>query len=503
MVFRKNLNKKYALVSVYDKTNLRNICKVLKENSFYFISTGSTHKIIKSYGYNCIDVKKITKFKEMFDGRVKTLDYKLYGSILHDRNNRFHLRELNKLNIPSIDLVVVNLYPFKKFLKENNEDKVINMIDIGGHALLRSSSKNYKHVTSISNIKDYPKLIKNLRKNNGVTDLNFRKEMALESFKITSDYDSLIRSWFADKSILSNKKTLKYGENPNQFSYIINKNKKSIFEYQLNENEISYNNVIDIDSGIKCLNEFKEPTCIIIKHNNPCGVASSNNIDTAFRKAYECDSKSSFGGIVLLNRKIKVSLAKLLTKYFFELIVATEYDINAIEELNKKKKINLFKIGKIKFDKNEFRSTVFGTVYQNRDTDIIKQSFCKLVASKKLSKRSFEDILYSLKVAKHLKSNAIVLCHNKQTLGIGNGQTSRVDSVDIALRKYKKNFKNKKFVCASDGFFPFIDSLKLLKKNGCIGVAQPSGSINDKKIINYCIDNNLPLYFIKNRLFKH
>ncbi len=302
----------------------------------------------------------------------------------------------------------------------------------------------------------------------------------------------------------TNKKIkLRYGENPNQESYLEIFSSKSIFDYQISGKKISYNNIIDIDSGLKCLSEFSEPTCVIIKHTNPCGVASSKNITQAFKKSYISDSKSAFGGIVLINRNINVNLARMLIKNFFEVIVAPNFDLKAIDILKEKKRLILLKLGASKDLIIENRSTIFGNLYQKRDLTKINKNFIRLISKRKASKKEVDDLIFSIKVAKHLKSNAVVLSKNKQTIGLGHGQTSRVDALKFALKNMKNNFNFKKFVCASDGFFPFTDSINLLKRNGCGILAQPSGSINDNKVLSFALKNNISLYYIKNRLFKH
>jgi len=301
-----------------------------------------------------------------------------------------------------------------------------------------------------------------------------------------------------------NKKILlRYGENPNQKAFLINEQKSSIFDFQLSGKIISYNNLIDLDSGLKCLAEFSEPTSIIIKHTNPCGVASSNNITSAFIKSYKSDPKSAFGGIIFLNRIVNLQLAKKIHKNFYEMVVAPNFDKNALDILKQKKKLILLKIPKIKKQNIEFKSTLFGDLYQTKDLTPIDRKFLNLSSVKKASSKSIDDLIFSLKVVKHLKSNAVVLSRNKQTVGLGHGQTNRFDALNFAIKNMNKYFKKKPFVCASDGFFPFTDSVKLLNKKGCNIVAQPKGSINDKKIISYSVENKISLYFIKNRLFKH
>tara|TARA_B100001057_G_C22802174_1_gene931943 strand:+ start:432 stop:1349 length:918 start_codon:yes stop_codon:yes gene_type:complete len=296
---------------------------------------------------------------------------------------------------------------------------------------------------------------------------------------------------------------LRYGENPNQNAYLIESSQKSVFSYQISGKEISYNNLIDLDSGLKCLAEFQDPTSIIIKHTNPCGVASDKNIRSAFIKSYKSDPKSAFGGIVLLNRKVNFKLAKYISEHFFEMIVAPSFDKNALTILKKKKNLIILKLPKLRKQIIEHRSTLFGDLYQTVDLEKINKKFLELQSGKKVSLKLVNDLIFSLKVAKHLKSNAIVLSRNKQTLGLGHGNTNRVDALKVAIKNMNKYFINNYFVCASDGFFPFTDSIRLLKRRGCSALAQPSGSINDKKIISFSNRNQISLYFIKNRLFKH
>ena len=301
----------------------------------------------------------------------------------------------------------------------------------------------------------------------------------------------------------SSETKLRYGENPNQKGYLVHDKKNSIFKYQISGKQISYNNLIDLDSGLRCLKEFLEPTSIIIKHTNPCGVASAQNIELAFSRSYKSDPKSAFGGIILLNRKVNSRLAKKIYKNFYEMIVALDFDKNAVKILEKKKNLILLKIPKIKKHTIEYRSTLFGDLYQTKDLIPINREFLNLVSRRKGSINSINDLIFSLKIAKHLKSNAIVLTRNKQTLGLGHGQTNRVDALYYAIKNMNKYFKKGNFVCASDGFFPFEDSINLLNRNGCNAVAQPGGSKNDKLIISFSIRNKISLYFTKNRLFKH
>ncbi len=504
MVFRKSLERN-ALISVYDKSYLKGLCSVFKKFNIGIISTGATAKKINSLGFECKKISDLTKFKEILDGRVKTLNPKIHASLLYKRNNNMHEEVFKKLKFPRIDFVIVNFYPFSKISnKNNNNEKKIEMIDIGGPAMIRSASKNFESITTISEKKFYKILIKNLENNNGQTTLTFRKKMAIRNFKLTSDYDLSIFKWLNKDKERNKKIKLKYGENPNQKSYFIKNSNLNIFNSQISGKNIGYNNILDISDGINCLNEFTEPTCVIIKHNNPCGVASANDIKNAYYRAIRSDPISAFGGVVLLNKKIDKNLAKKINLKFFEVIVAPKFDKKALEILKYKKNLIIINSSKIKKgNKINFRSINSGVLYQDTNSFKITSSKIQLVNKIKANEKIIEDLLFAYKVAKHVKSNAIVLANNKQTLGIGAGQMSRLDSTRIATLKYKDYFKNKKFICASDAFFPFTDNIKLLINLNCKGIIQPSGSINDHKIIKYAEKNNVSLYFIKNRVFKH
>ena len=498
--------RRNALISVYDKSSLKKICYVLNKFDIGIISTGATAKKIISLGYNCKEISDLTKFKEILDGRVKTLNSKLHASILYKRNNPEHIKTFKKINFPIIDFVIVNFYPFTKISNNKNEEEKIEMIDIGGPSMIRSASKNFLSVTTICDKKFYDPLIKELVKNKGVTSLAFRKKMAKINFKITSDYDLSIFKWFNKKDEKNEIKKIKikYGENPNQKAYYLSNSEKNIFSAKLNGKDLGYNNILDISEGLDCINEFTEPTCIIIKHNNPCGVASDKSIKTAYLKAFESDPISAFGGVVLFNRKINKNIAKIINKKFYEVVVAPKFNKTTLEELKIKERLIVIDSSKLSpKPKLNFKSINSGNLYQELNSFKISKSKIKLVSEKKASNKTVEDMLFAYKVAKHVKSNAIVLANNKQTLGIGAGQMSRLDSTNIAIMKYKKNFKDKSFVCASDAFFPFTDNVKKLLKLKCKSIIQPGGSKNDNKIINYATKLNASLYFAKYRVFKH
>ena len=503
------MKDQYALISVFDKINLNFICKVFKKNNIKIISTGSTSKYIKKIGYNCISVSNLTKFKEILDGRVKTIHPKIHASLLYKRSDKNHIESFNKLNFPSISFVIVNLYPFEKTIKshKNNNDKAIDMIDIGGPALLRSAAKNYKYVTTVSNPSDYKNLINNM-KQNGQTTLEFRRKMASKVFSTTANYDATISQWFENKksSKRNNKEIkLRYGENPYQkASFIYKSASQNIIKNIIQGKKIGYNNFLDIDAALNCLNEFSENACVIIKHNNPCGVATGNSSLNAFKKAFNCDQKSAFGGIVAFNRIIDEKLARVLSKYFFEIIIGKNFTKTSKKIFEKKEKLILINSQKILVNKeNEIRSINGGLLIQNKNLLKISNKIIKCVSIKKSNQKEMKDLIFALKVCKHVKSNAIVLAKNMQTVGIGAGQMSRIDSTKIALLKSNKKLKEKGFVAASDAFFPFNDSVKLLINNNCKSIVQPMGSINDKKVIDLVNKNKISLFFTNQRFFKH
>ena len=417
------------------------------------------------------------------------------------------MKTFANLKFPKIDFVIVNFYPFSKIAYNQKKliDEKIEMIDIGGPSMVRSASKNFQYVTTICSKKFYTAFIKQLNNNKGSTTLQFRKKMAENNFKITSEYDLNIYNWLTDKTKnLKNKVKIKYGENPNQKAYFVGQKKNNIFNSKISGKEIGYNNILDISDGISCINEFTEPTCVIIKHNNPCGVASSKKIQNSFQKAYQADHISAYGGVVLLNRVLNEKLALTINKKFLEVIVAPGFTNKALIILKSKKNLIIINSSKLSKENNiSFKTVNSGVLYQEKNLLKISASKIKLVSIKKTVKKKFEDLIFAYKVAKHVKSNAIILVNNKQTIGIGAGQMSRLDATKVAIMKYKEFFKNKEFVCASDAFFPFTDNIKLLNKHNCKAIIQPSGSKNDNQIISYANKKYIPLYFFDKRVFKH
>ncbi len=499
------MKKKYALISIYNKKNINILCEIFSKKNIEILSTKSTTEYIKSIGYKCHSIEKKTMFKQILDGRVKTLHHKIHGSLLFKRENKKHIEEFKRLNFPKIDFLVVNLYPFEEFIKSNNNNQIIEMIDIGGISLIRSAAKNFKSVTTICDIEDYKELAKNIIKNKGSTSLSFRKKMAAKAFETSSKYDLLISNWLKNKEICNERKNLRYGENPHQKAHLLKNNKKSIYNNVIKEGKpLSYNNILDVESAIDIISEFNEPTCLIIKHNNPCGVCSTSNIKTAFKEALNCDKVSAFGGILAFNRKVEEDLSKEICSNFFEIIIAPSFSEKSKKILNEKKNLILIKIQeKVSKQKIEIRSINNDYLYQEKNIVKIDLKSIKKVSKIKASKLILQDLIFGLKVCKHVKSNSIVLVKNKKTISICGGQTSRIDATKIALSKLSKIQKKAGFVAASDAFFPFVDNIKELSKCNCLAIIQPSGSINDKKIIQFVDKVKLSLYHSKYRFFKH
>ena len=501
--------KKYALISTFDKSNLKIICEFFSKKNIGIISTGGTAKYIKNLGYKASTIKDMTGFEEILGGRVKSMHPHIYASLLYNEEKQYQVKEFEGLNFPNIEFLIVNLYPFQKSIKKNlNYKKCIEMIDIGGPTLLRAASKNYQRITAICDPQDYSKLILNWESNNNKTSLEFRKQMSIKSFKTTCEFDREIFTWLEDKKINNNftvlnhnKIKLKYGENSHQEAIFYKKNKKNFYNNQLHGKELGFNNLRDIDSAFNCISEFKDPTSVIIKHNSPCGAASSKNIFIALKNSLNADLTSSFGGIIALNRTVDKKTALLISKNFYEAVLAPKFNSEAVKILKKKNSIRLIVTAGIKNNQNkEVFSINNGYLIQEPNRVKINRKNIKLVSDKKCSNRDIDDLIFAFKICKHVKSNAIVLASNLKTIAIGGGQSSRIESTKIAVNKAKKNIN---FVAASDAFFPFTDCIKMLVKKKCKAVIQPSGSINDKKVIQYANDKNLPLYFSVYRLFKH
>ena len=502
--------KKSALISVQNKMNLHMVCKIFKKYNIEIISTGGTYKKIINLGFKAKKVSEITNFNEILDGKVKTLHPKIHGGILFDRNKTNHKKIISKNNIPIINFVIINLYPFKETVRaKKSYGKCIDNIDIGGHSLIRASAKNYKYVTTISDPKDYTNLRKELIKNKGKTSLGFRKKRAAKAFELIQDYDLEISNWISKKILYSKndtKKILKYGENPHQKAFLHqNSNNQYPNFTKISGKEISYNNLSDVNCALNCLNDFNKPCSVIVKHENPCGVACDENIYNALTKSLECDSQSAFGGIIALNRSVNFKIANKIKNIFLDIVIAPNFSSKAIKILKKKNLIVLKSLRlKEKLLFKQIKSIGAGYIEQDFDNIILDKNKLICVTKNKLSKKNISDMIFAFTVCKHVKSNAIVFAKNHQVIGIGAGQMSRIDSIKIALSKMKKNFgKDFGYFFASDGFLPFEDNINVLKNSSCKGIIQPGGSKNDKKVIKKSNFLKLPMYFTGIRHFKH
>ena len=507
---------KRALISVSNKDNLKNLLFTLKKLHIEIISSGGTYKEIKKLGFNCIDVSSYTNSPEILEGRVKTLHPKIHGGILNQRKNKKHLKEIEENNFKNIDLVIVNFYPFEETIREtSSHKKIIEKIDIGGPALVRAAAKNYNDVTVITSINQYNELILQLRKNRGSTDEEFRKRMSQEAFSETAYYDSLIANYFnkinlnqfPQKKIFHSKliEKLRYGENPHQKSAIYSLD-NSLNLKQISGKKLSFNNFNDIYSALTISNSLPNNTgVVIIKHANPCGVSILQNKLKCYQAALACDPISAFGGVVSCNFKIDTKIAKELNKIFLEVVIGNKFEKEALKILKRKKNLRIIDSSNLSFDQEFKINSLNNTILiQNEDKIKFNPSNFKVVSKNKPSRELMENLVFAFNVCRYTKSNAIVLGHNKSTVGIGSGQPSRIDSCQIAIDKMKK-FTNplKNIVAASDAFFPFVDGIEKLVQSGISAVIQPSGSINDKKVIKFANDTGTILVFSKTRHFRH
>jgi len=510
-----NLKKiKRAIISVSDKSNLKLILPTLKKFNIEIISSGSSFKKIRSMKYNCINVSNYTGFSEMLDGRVKTLHPKIYAGILNIRKNSTHRRDLKKQNIPDIDLVIVDLYPFEKQLEEKSK-KLIEYIDIGGPTLIRAAGKNFNDVTVISNIDDYFQLVKELKINKGSTSIKFRKFMSAKAFSLTAYYDSVVSNWlnnqlnikFPEKKTVHGKliERLRYGENPHQQGGLY-KITDNLGIKKIHGKQLSYNNYNDIYSALSILSTFKKKEgTVIIKHTNPCGVSAEKNQIKSFKNALACDPISSFGGVVAINSIITKKLALELNKIFFEIIISIGFKKDAFKILKKRKNIILINCNKFNLT-NKKHYLFLGNAFLSQDSNsMFLNNKLKIVTIKKPSSSQFNSMKFAFNICKFVKSNAIVLANGKSTIGIGAGQPSRLDSCKIASQKALQFVPEKitNSVAASDAFFPFSDGIEELADAGVEAIIQPGGSINDKKVIAAANNTGLVMAFTGIRHFKH
>ena len=511
---------KNALISVSDKEKLNLILPVLKNNNIKIISSGGTYKHIKKLGFKCVDVSEFTGFKEMLDGRVKTLHPKIHSGILFKRNKKIHRKQMQNEQFEAIDLIIVNFYPFETTIKDtSNKDKIIENIDIGGPSMVRAAAKNFKDVTVITDKKDYLELSKELKKSKGKTSLKFRERMASKAYGLTAYYDAIVSEWFnremgfdfPERKTFFGKKVsqLRYGENPHQKSsiYISGLNGGDLNLQKLSGKDLSYNNYNDIYAGLDVLfSNLSLPSTVIIKHANPCGVSSNNSAFQSFLNAQASDPISAFGGIVACNYKVSNRIAKEINKTFFEVILAKGFDKKAIKILKKKRNMRIIDISKFKYESRTL-SKFFDNSFllQEKDKLIFHKSKLKCVTKNKPSNKELQDIEFAFKICKYVKSNAIVIVKDKSTIGIGAGQQNRLDSCKLATQKARK-FQPKHLVnsiAASDAFFPFADGIKTLINAGVKTIVQPGGSIRDKEVIEAANKAKIKMIFTGIRHFNH
>ncbi len=501
---------KTALVSVYHKDGLDEIISLLHKDGVKFLSTGGTKTFIESLGYPCDAVEDLTGYPSILGGRVKTLHPKVFGGILSRRDNEGDCKQVAQYEIPDIDLVIVDLYPFVDTVASGASDAdIIEKIDIGGISLIRAAAKNHKDVIIVASKAQYAPLAQLLKNNGAQSSLDERRWFAKEAFAVSSSYDSSIFSYFdgeetpsALRVAIDNAKVMRYGENPHQKGTFFG-NFDEMFK-QLHGKEISYNNLLDIDAAVSLISEFTEPTFAILKHNNACGLASRTTIAEAWKDALAGDPVSAFGGVLIANGNIDKAAAEEIDKIFFEVIIAPSFDENALEIL-KQKKNRIILIQKCANNcKKQFRSILNGALVQDRDLKTETADDLTQVTKKAVDPAQIEDLLFANKIVKHSKSNAIVLAKNRQLCASGVGQTSRVDALKQAIEKaHSFGFDLNGAVMASDAFFPFPDCVEIASKAGVNAVIQPGGSIRDKESVEFCDNNDIAMVTTGIRHFKH
>ncbi len=503
---------KSALISVFHKNGIDTIAQKLHQLDVQIISTGGTQKHIEALGIPVTPVESLTNYPSILDGRVKTLHPMVFGGILA-RREEAHLEQLVQYEIPEIDLIIVDLYPFEQTVAETDDEAtIIEKIDIGGISLIRAAAKNYKDVIIIPSQNEYTFLEQLLEEKQGHSSIEDRKFLARRAFAVSSNYDVAIHNYFnteiqepAFKVSFDQGQTLRYGENPHQSANFYG-NLDHMFE-QLHGKALSYNNLIDVDAGISFMREFKndQPTFIIIKHTNACGVATRGTIHEAWIDALACDNISAFGGILVSNTKIDLATAKEINSIFYEILIAPDFDEEALELLKSKKTRRLLKIkNNFQIQEKTFRSLLNGVIQQDADLTIEDRTQFNQVTVKAPQDEVLDDLEYANKCVKHVKSNTIVLVKNRQMIGMGCGQTSRVDACKQAIAKAKQfGFDLQGAVMASDAFFPFPDCVELAHHAGIQAVVQPGGSKNDLLSINYCNENDLAMLTTGIRHFRH
>ena len=509
-----------ALISVSDKRNLEKIVNYLVSQNIEIISTGGTYNKIKEISDQVIEISEYTKYPEIMEGRVKTLNPMIHGGVLAKRDSDLHKNQMVENNIKPIDLVIVNLYPFAETIAKTDDfDKAIENIDVGGPTMIRAAAKNHNDVTIVTDINDYELLISELSANDNKISPHFRLNMAAKAFNKTAEYDNMIANWFNKQTnndfnlniSASHKQNLRYGENPHQKARLYKLNNEAIVgAKQIQGKELSFNNINDADSAYLLVKEFKNPAAAIIKHANPCGVAEASSLLLAFEKAKNGDPVSSFGGIIALNRVLDLDVAEKIKQSFFEVIIAPDITNEAKNLLSAKKNMRILICD---FNENhnnlDIRSVAGGFLVQDRDELVVTEDNLEIVTKKQPSEIEIANMVFAFKAVKHVRSNAVLFAKDQMSIAIGAGQMSRVDSVRIASLKLEDFYQNNKnlnkdnLVLASDAFFPFADGVILAANAGVKAIIQPGGSVRDEEVIKKADELNIAMAFTKIRHFKH
>ncbi|MBI4399602.1 bifunctional phosphoribosylaminoimidazolecarboxamide formyltransferase/IMP cyclohydrolase [Candidatus Micrarchaeota archaeon] len=508
-----------ALISVSDKSGIVEFAKGLHTLKIEIVSTGGTAKLLKENGIPVIEVSDYAGFPEMLDGRVKTLHPRIHAALLAVRDDPEHMEQLKKHDIPLIDLVVVNLYPFENTIKKRASlEEAIENIDIGGPAMLRSAAKNYKYIAVIADPDKYNEVLEELKGNDCKLSDETKAKLALDVFKLTSYYDSVITNYlsevyhkdpFPEFLNLTYKKikNLRYGENPHQrgalYKEPVIREPSIIDAVQLHGKELSFNNILDGDGALELLKEFEETTAVIVKHTTPCGVASAAKLIDAYNNALATDPEAAFGGIVALNREVTKEVAEEISKLFLEVVIAPDYNKEALEILQQKKNLRVLSLRQIVLHKipgREIRGVGGGLLVQDRDIELYGKDI-EVVTERKPTDNERDSMIFAWKVCKHVKSNGIVVASGNRTIGIGAGQMKRIDSANIAMSRVKEKYKE--LALASEAFFPFRDSIDSAAKGGITAVIQPGGSIRDDEVIQAANEENIAMIFTKMRHLRH
>lgn len=500
---------KRALISVYDKTGLDSILSKLAKAGVEFVSTGGTCSYIESCGYNCVKVETLTGYPSILGGRVKTLHPAIFGGILARRDNADDKKQTEEYSINEIDLVIVDLYPFEATVASGaSEEDIIEKIDIGGISLIRGAAKNFNDVVIVASKKQYQALDEMLERNGAKSTLEERKWFAKEAFAVSSGYDSAIFNYFDADSESALRLTrdgampLRYGENPHQKGRFFG-DFDSMFD-KLHGKEVSYNNLLDIDAAVSLISDFEEPTICILKHNNACGVATGNELINVWKDALACDPVSAFGGVIISNRPVDRATAEEINKIFFEVIIAPDFEKEALEILECKKNRIILRAKEFCVPAKRYRSALCGVLEEDSDLRCETSEDLRFVTEKKPDSRMIDDLLFANKIVKHSKSNAIVLAKDGKLLASGIGQTSRVDALKQAIEKARGfGFDLSGAVMASDAFFPFADCVEIAGNAGITGVIHPGGSVRDQDSVDYCNAHDIAMVMTGYRHFKH